>query len=135
MIVLQSFIDTPGIVAACGGQKGALSFAFSHGVAIDDRDRWSAVFPSLLSLLELIQEERQARVILGQHSVLICRNETAYIGVAIRKGHPVGKSLQRMIRRKFKYLNAPMSEFVSPRAPPISPPSPFSGFKTDGSSS
>lgn len=120
-MVLQKLIDTPGLSASCGGQKSALDFAFSDEIVGPDRDQWRGIFLNLVKILDLASDQEEVKLVVGPHSVVVRRNQDTYVGVVAQKGHPVVKSLQRMVRRAFKHLGAPMHPSRPRPAPSVTP--------------
>ena len=136
MSALSKLIDAPGLFASCGGPQKALDFAFASDIPDVDRDLWRAVFTNLVSILEMSGDE-EMRLTMGKKSVLIRRSTDTYVGVVAQKGHPVVKSLQRMIRKSFKHFGAPVPSGRTrpkPPAPNLPPPPAFGSgpFGSDG---
>jgi hypothetical protein len=50
------------------------------------------------------------RVILDKSTILVEESEGLWVVVAIKTGHPVAKSLRRMLRRSFKMGAKPVKE-------------------------
>lgn len=120
MEVINKFADVDGIVAAAGGEKSALVFAFSSHVSDDERARWRDVFNNLVGVLDLVESEDEVRFVLKEHTLLLRRGGDVYVGAVVTKGHPVVKSLQRMVRRSLQRMGAPVVR-TDPRPTPPAP--------------
>jgi hypothetical protein len=121
MSVLNSLVDAPGIMAACGGEKGSIIFVFGENVPPSDSAKWREIFMNLQTILDLAREEEDVKLVLGNYSIVLRRNQSVYVGVIAMKGHSVIKSLQRMVRRAFKHFGAPVHDgrrrLLAPSAP------------------
>lgn len=106
MTVLTRFINMDGITAVCGGTPNALDFAFCSQMSEEDRDRYKKTFMHMVNLLTLHPDQDEIKLTLGNQSVLLRQSETTYVGVIAVKGHPIVKSLQRMVRQAFKKFGA-----------------------------
>jgi len=116
--VLNKFTQTEGIAVACTGQYRTLIFGYSAGTSEEDQQRWEKVFTTAQELLVLLgPEETELKISLGAETLILRENNGTYLGVIAAKGHPVVKSLQRMIRRGFKRLGAPIMK--SARSPSV----------------
>ena len=77
-------------------------------------DNWRAIVMEAVKLRQ-IAKEPSVRVLVGYHAVLISGDEKKVVGVVFIKGHPVVKSVVRMVRQ---LLRAPApSKSVSAPAP------------------
>jgi hypothetical protein len=129
MHVIRKLIDTPGILAACGGHAGAFDFAFSDSIPEVDKDRWQGVFGHLRECLEAAPSGHdEIKLVLDHQSIVLRRNGGIYVGVAVEKGHVIVKSMQRMVRAAFKKMGAPLTPKGHSRpvayTPPATLPSP-----------
>ena len=106
MSSLTKFTQADGIQAACGGPRNALDFSFKMGTAPDERNRYELIFAKMIELIALVPEQDELKITLDSQSLLLRRSDGIYIGVVATKGHPIVKSLQRMVRRAFKNMGA-----------------------------
>ncbi len=89
-------------------------------------DRWRPIVMEAVRLRE-IAGEPSVRVLVGEHAVLISGDDKHVVGVVFIKGHPVVKSVVRMVRqllrtpspKKSKAKSAPA--VVKPAAPVATP--------------
>ena len=130
MSALQKLIDTPGIVAACGGPKSVLDFAFLSTTTQEQQEQWKGVFLKLVTILDLERNEKEVKLILNDYSIVLRRSGETYVGVLAHKGHRVIKSLQRMLRNSFRHFGVPVPQAPSRqrhlnlvRTPPTPAPS------------
>jgi len=61
-------------------------------------ERWKAVVLEAVRL-RAIAGESSVRVLVGEHAVLVSGDEKHMVGVVFFKGHPVVKSVVRMVRQ------------------------------------
>lgn len=125
MAVLSKFIQADGIEAACGGPRSALDYAFDSTLGEEERQVYRQIFEKMIELLDLIPQQDELKITLDNQSLLLRQNGDVFVAVVAKKGHSVVKSLQRMVRRTFKVLGAPIDkkpEKSSP--PPLVPPTP-----------
>lgn len=116
MSALQKLIDTPGIVAACGGPKSVLDFAFLSTTTQEQQEQqeqWKGVFLKLVTILDLERNEKEVKLILNDYSIVLRRSGETYVGLVAYKGHPVIKSLQRMLRNSFRHFGVPVPQAPS----------------------
>lgn len=106
MQALTKITSTEGVIGACGGQRGALTFSFRHASAMSDgeRRRWQDLVQGAVALTERAQGHDEIRVVLSEHTILIRRDDDHFAGAIVIKGHPVVKSLQRMVRRVLRLV-------------------------------
>lgn len=125
MSVLQKLIDTPGIIAACGGTGPNLQFALPPPSAAtdDEREQWFGIFRNLVSICEAHKDQEEIKLILKDHSIVLRRSGDTYVGLVAEKGHPVIKSMQRMLRKSFRHFGARVPE-ANPRYRSIRNPAP-----------
>jgi hypothetical protein len=79
-------------------------------------DNWRAIVMEAVKLRQ-IATEPSVRVLVGDHAVLISGDEHKVVGVVFIKGHPVVKSVVRMVRQLLR-ASAP-SKPVAVQAAPI----------------
>lgn len=137
MEVINKFANVEGIVAAAGGERGALVFAFSSYVSDEGRARWKDVFNNLVGVIDLVGDEDEIRLVLKEHTLLLRRGGDVYVAAVVTKGHPVVKSLQRMVRKSIKKLGGrvdPAGQIRPPRpaASVPSAPAPATETPSDG---
>jgi len=113
MSVLQRLIDTPGIMVACGGPKSVLDFAFPSTTTQEQQEQWKGIFLNLVAILELERNEEEIKLILNDSSIVLRRSGETYVGLVAYKGHPVIKSLQRMLRNSFRHFGVPVPQAPS----------------------
>lgn len=130
MSSLTKFTQADGIEAACGGPRAALDFSFSLHTTEEEREQYKGVFQKMIELLALVPEQDELKITLDSKSLLLRRHSGLYIGVVAIKGHPVVKSLQRMVRRAFKKMGA---TDITPATPKPKPePRTLGGYRSDG---
>ena len=117
--VLTKFLQTHGITIVCCGEKGSMNFGFDGAVKEPDRERFKKIFTTMAALLELMPSEEELKITLRTESLLLRKNAELYVGVVAVKGHPIVKSIQRMVRQAFRKLGAPLP---MQRRPPTTPP-------------
>lgn len=61
-------------------------------------DRWNPIVMEAVKLRQ-IANESSVRVLVGDHAVLVSGDEKHVVGVVFIKGHPVVKSVVRMVRQ------------------------------------
>lgn len=61
-------------------------------------ERWKPIVLEAVKLRQ-IANEPQVRVLVGDHAVLVSGDERHVVGVVFIKGHPVVKSVVRMVRQ------------------------------------
>lgn len=61
-------------------------------------DRWNPIVMEAVKLRQ-IASEPSVRVLVGDHAVLVSGDEKHVVGVVFIKGHPVVKSVVRMVRQ------------------------------------
>ena len=61
-------------------------------------DRWKPIVLEAVRLRQ-IANESSVRVLVGEHAVLVSGDERHVVGVVFIKGHPVVKSVVRMVRQ------------------------------------
>ena len=90
-------------------------------------DNWRNVVMEAVKLRG-IADQPSVRVLIGDHAVLVSGDDKHVVGVVFIKGHPVVKSVVRMVRQLLRPANPPPAAAPpAPVAPPIpaapSPPS------------
>lgn len=110
MHAISKIIQAPGILAASCGQRGSQEFVFAKDVPQEDRDRLQGMINHLCEALEAspLRQEDEIKAVLSGETVMVRRNADMHVGVVVTKGHPVVKSLQRMVRKAFRDLDAPL---------------------------
>jgi len=68
-------------------------------------ERWRPLLVEAARLRKL-STEASVRVLVGEHALLVCGDDRQAIGVVFLKGHPVVKSVVRMIRQLLRQPNA-----------------------------
>jgi hypothetical protein len=61
-------------------------------------ERWNPIVMEAVKLRQ-IANESSVRVLVGDHAVLVSGDEKHVVGVVFIKGHPVVKSVVRMVRQ------------------------------------
>lgn len=81
-------------------------------------DTWK---PRVMKVAELrqIANEPSVRALIGDHAVLVSGDERHVVGVVFIKGHPVVKSVVRMVRQLLRQPNPPPAP-TTPSTPPTS---------------
>jgi hypothetical protein len=68
-------------------------------------DRWKPIVMEAVKLRQ-IANEPSVRVLVGDHAVLVSGDERHVVGVVFIKGHPVVKSVVRMVRQLLRQPSA-----------------------------
>jgi hypothetical protein len=68
-------------------------------------ERWRAIVMEAVRLRQ-IANESSVRVLVGDHAVLVSGDERHVVGVVFIKGHPVVKSVVRMVRQLLRQPSA-----------------------------
>ena len=76
-----------------------------------------------------IADQPSVRVLIGDHAVLVSGDDKHVVGVVFIKGHPVVKSVVRMVRQLLRPANPPSAAAPAPAAPPT-PAAPSSAAPT-----
>lgn len=84
-------------------------------------DRWNPIVMEAVKLRQ-IANEPSVRVLVGDHAVLVSGDDKHVVGVVFIKGHPVVKSVVRMVRQLLRPANPP----PQPASPPAAPATPSS---------
>ncbi len=71
-------------------------------------ERWKPIVMEAMRLRQ-IANEPQVRVLVGDHAVLVSGDEKHVVGVVFIKGHPVVKSVVRMVRQLLRPGSAGLS--------------------------
>lgn len=81
-------------------------------------DRWHPIVHEAVKLRQ-ISGESSVRVLVGEHAVLVSGDENHVVGVVFIKGHPVVKSVVRMVRQLLRPVgsNTSASKTGAPKAP------------------
>jgi len=69
-------------------------------------DKWKPIVLEAVKLRQ-IANEPSVRVLVGDHAVLVSGDEKHVVGVVFIKGHPVVKSVVRMVRQLLRQPNPP----------------------------
>ena len=67
-------------------------------------ERWQPIVMEAVKLRQ-IANEPSVRVLVGDHAVLVSGDEKHVVGVVFIKGHPVVKSVVRMVRQLLRHPN------------------------------
>ena len=70
-------------------------------------ETWQASLGAALDVFALTQEN-SVRIVVGKHTVVVQREKHEVVAVALPTGHPMAKSLRRMIRRMAKKKRGPL---------------------------
>src|SRR5688572_6621031 len=68
-------------------------------------EKWKPIVMEAVKLRQ-IANEPSVRVLVGEHAVLVSGDERHVVGVVFIKGHPVVKSVVRMVRQLLRQPNA-----------------------------
>jgi len=68
---------------------------------------WSETLATALDVFRL-SEESSVRVVVGKHTLVMQRERGEEVAVALPTGHPMAKSLRRMLRRMARKDRAPL---------------------------
>ena len=82
-------------------------------------ENWKPIVMEAVKLRE-IANEASVRVLVGDHAVLVSGDDKHVVGVVFIKGHPVVKSVVRMVRQLLRPANPPAATPVpvQPAPPP-----------------
>lgn len=67
-------------------------------------DRWKAIVLKLVDVRKTANEP-SVRLLVGDHAILVSGDENHVVGVVFIKGHPVVKSVVRMVRQLLRQPN------------------------------
>ena len=89
-------------------------------------DRWRPIVLESVRLRQ-IAGEPQVRVLVGEHAVLVSGDDRHVVGVVFIKGHPVVKSVVRMVRQLLRQPASAARRYAAaaataPAAPPAAAP-------------
>lgn len=85
-------------------------------------ENWQRTLGAALDVFALT-EESSVRIVVGKHTVVVQRERHETVAVALPTGHPMAKSLRRMIRRMAKKKRGPLvTEETLQRGAPLSQP-------------
>jgi hypothetical protein len=68
-------------------------------------EKWKSIVMEAVKLRQ-IANEPSVRVLVGEHAVLVSGDDRHVVGVVFIKGHPVVKSVVRMVRQLLRQPNA-----------------------------
>ena len=93
-------------------------------------ERWRPIVLESVRLRQ-IAGEPQVRVLVGEHAVLVSGDDRHVVGVVFIKGHPVVKSVVRMVRQLLRQPASAARRSAAavpsaPSAPPAAAPAPAS---------
>ena len=74
-------------------------------------DHWNRTLAKALDVFRL-SDESSVRIVVGRHTLVVQRERDGQVAVALLTGHPMAKSLRRMLRRMGRKDRGPL---VSPR--------------------
>ena len=91
-------------------------------------ERWRPIVLESVRLRQ-IAGEPQVRVLVGEHAVLVSGDDRHVVGVVFIKGHPVVKSVVRMVRQLLRQpasaaRRSAAAVTSAPSAPPAAAPAP-----------
>ncbi len=85
-------------------------------------DRWKPIVLEAVRLRQ-IANEPSVRVLVGDHAVLVSGDDRHVVGVVFIKGHPVVKSVVRMVRQLLRQPN-PQPQAQAAASVPTAPSNP-----------
>lgn len=85
-------------------------------------DRWKPIVLEAVRLRQ-IANEPSVRVLVGDHAVLVSGDDRHVVGVVFIKGHPVVKSVVRMVRQLLRQPN-PQPQAQAASSVPTAPSNP-----------
>lgn len=118
---LDEIVQAPGILAVTAGKLDSFEYRFSEGAMPADYDRWRQLFAGLARVMLMQSDVNEARLVLQDYTLLLRYSEDVIVGVVALKGHPVVKSMQRMVRSTFRHLGVKPPETRSRYAPRATP--------------
>lgn len=71
-------------------------------------EKWKPIVLEAVRLRQ-IANESSVRVLVGEHAVLVSGDDRHVVGVVFIKGHPVVKSVVRMVRQLLRLPNAALT--------------------------
>jgi hypothetical protein len=99
---IDKIVKVSGIEAACLVESDkTLLVSTAHDSKIDP-SKWRQIFDGLSKVLDIASDplkETDSRTIIGDYSLTLIREGDRIIGTASKLGHPVAKSLRRMMKR------------------------------------
>ena len=102
----------------------------SNDVSWSGDEQWKAVALEAARLRELADQE-QVRVLAGDHALLLFGDKEDVVGIVFIKGHPVVKSVVRMVRQLLRHAQNGRSQAAAPtpaaNTPSPTPSTPHSG--------
>jgi hypothetical protein len=120
-IVLNKIVANAGIVSV-GHRDPHNKWVFVEGTTSSapkteaETKKIHEIFTQALDLLST-SEEPEVKIMFGDKTLVIQKNEDHVLGIVVCKGHPVVKSLQRMFRKtfsRFEKMAVPVSTTVAP---------------------
>lgn len=114
---LDRLSSADGIIAAVLVRGASAETAVSAKSSVP-KDKWQEMFTALTAVLAAAKSfgEKDLRVVLGDYTMTVAQYDEGVLGVATILGHPVAKSLRRMMSRSMKSLSKP-SRASSPALP------------------
>lgn len=73
-------------------------------------EKWKPIVLEAVRLRQ-IANESSVRVLVGEHAVLVSGDDRHVVGVVFIKGHPVVKSVVRMVRQLLRLPNSALQGF------------------------
>jgi len=93
---------------------------------------WREVLGQALDLFAITRES-SIRLVVGDHTIVVQREGEEVAAICLVTGHPIAKSLRRMIRRMSKKVRPPVEQTQSSQAntgPSIPSPAAPSAFRS-----
>lgn len=99
---LNKIVTVNGIMAACSVESDkTLLVASSHASDVE-LAKWRQIFDGLTKVIDVAAtplKDTDCRTLIGTYSLTFIREGDRLIGTASLLGHPIAKSLRRMMKR------------------------------------
>jgi hypothetical protein len=109
---LEKFTVADGVLAAALVQNGTTDTMVSSRTTVA-KDKWQEIFAALATALDkmAVLGEEDLRIVAGDYTVTLVRFDENILAVATILGHPIAKSLRRMMSRSMRSIK-PVSRTV-----------------------
>jgi hypothetical protein len=88
-------------------------------------EQWNETLATALDVFRL-SEQSSVRIVVGKYTLVVQQERDEQVAVALPTGHPMAKSLRRMLRRMARKDRGPLVTAAPPEvraAPPVAPSS------------
>jgi hypothetical protein len=96
----MSLITNIDRIANAAGIESVVVFHPTHSLSPLSRGttQWHGLLSSAINMLHR-SDENTLRIVVGKHTIVVQRESDETAAVVLPTGHPIAKSLRRMIRR------------------------------------